>query len=150
MNDIDGTSPVDVIGFIADQDHIAQARSAAEKLCKGRRGDGWTHGVNLFEQTPAMDPRLARPYLLMVAADRERCRLAAPVVLVVENLEGLLAAVGCYADNVVGRGMWLKFVDEATGARINPLLSNCAEDGKVTEFAPSGAVREFRNGVLVQ
>jgi hypothetical protein len=96
--------------MVVDRAHIAKAKWAATVLeepsgDKGARG--WSTGLGILEGRSDLD------YLLMFATDRYRCAYAAPVVLAIDNLANLLAAVNKLSLGMTGtnHAMWMILAD---------------------------------------
>jgi hypothetical protein len=108
----------EVFGFVVDRTNFRQACIWARALESPTSKHGWSKGLQMFAESPAAQ------FLFMVAEDKHRVELAAPMIGLVANLKDLANDMKYWAPKCDGRpgSVFMLLVDEKTGARLNKIL----------------------------
>jgi hypothetical protein len=110
--------PIKFLGFVIDRANIEQAAAWPQALESPTSKHGWSKGIQLFAESPTAK------YCFMVAEDKRRVELAAPMIGLLDTGRELTAAMKRYAPMGahVG-GAWLFMLDEKVGARLGEIIT---------------------------
>jgi hypothetical protein len=110
--------PIKFLGFVIDRANIEQAAVWPPSLESPTSKHGWSKGLQLFEESPTAK------YLFMVAEDKHRVSLAAPMIGLLDTGRELTAAMKLYAPKAAHFGAaWLFMIDEKVGARLGKIIT---------------------------